>query len=230
VRETKYLNRAFFKTIKRESWVTAKIALTEDGRMITRDDEPRWITNTNARKDVHLMRASHQGVITGMGTVRADDPQLKVRYSAEELGIARVVQPKRIVLQRDLGETLRYAQGSKKEPCGSFLRSQHECANQIFTGDKPARLLNGTDLKSLISELRQEGLTKLMLEAGPTLTKAFLDQGLVDELIIYQPLSADPKLAAQKLQAQYPNSKELRYELITSLENEADNIKVSLLF
>lgn len=218
VREAEYLNRAFFKTIKRESWVTAKIALTADGRMITRDNEPRWITNTNARKDVHLMRASHQVVITGMGTVRADDPQLNVRYSAEELGIAQVVQPKRIVLT---------------------LSSQHlahpsrilRCAQDDETRTRnDMRLMDGTNLKSVISELRQEGLTKLMLEAGPTLTQAFLNAGLVDELIIYQPLTTDPKLAATKLQALYPQSKLHHYEIISVTANEAENLKVSLLF
>ncbi len=207
VQAAEYLNRAFFKTIKRESWVTAKIAITEDGRMITRADEPRWITNTNARREVHLMRASHQTVITGMGTVRADNPQLNVRYTAEELGITRVVQPKRIVL------------GSKPEE-----------SYQIFSGDKPARLMDGTDPKSVISELRQEGLTKLMLEAGPTLTQAFLDQRLVNELIIYQPLTKDPKLAATKLQALYPQSKLHHYEIISGIDTEPDNLKASLLF
>jgi diaminohydroxyphosphoribosylaminopyrimidine deaminase/5-amino-6-(5-phosphoribosylamino)uracil reductase len=215
VQAAEYLNRAFFKTIKRESWVTAKIAITEDGRMITRADEPRWITNTNARRDVHLMRASHQAVITGMGTVRADNPQLNVRYSADELGIAQVMQPKRIVLQRDSGGIL---------PATPSARCQDDKTSNNM------RLMDGSDLKSLISELRQEGLTKLMLEAGPTLTQAFIDQRLIDELIIYQPLKREPEAAAKELQSQYPRNKSLRYEIIPASEDEADNLKVSLLF
>ncbi len=207
VREAEYLNRAFFKTIKRESWVTAKIAVTEDGRMITRADEPRWITNTSARKDVHLMRASHQAVITGTGTVKADNPQLNVRYAAEELGIARVVQPKKVILSR-----------------------KTEIAAATSSPRNDMRIMDGSDLKSVISELRQEGLTKLMLEAGPTLTKAFLEQGLVDELIVYQPLKRELEIAAKELQSQHSRSKSLRYELILGTETEHENIKVSLLF
>jgi len=222
VREAEYLNRAFFKTIKRESWVTAKIALTLDGRMITRSDEPRWITNTHARRDVHLMRASHQAVITGTGTVRADDPQLNVRYSAEELGIARVVQPRRIVLTRDTelanNGLLRHACGIPRndnalDPHNDKQRDRHAASRLAMTNDdvgslppqaarNDMRVMNGSDLRTVISELRQEGITKLMLEAGPTLTQAFLDAGLVDELVVYQPLSADIEQATKRLKTQ----------------------------
>ncbi len=223
VSEAEYLNRAFFKTIKRESWLTAKIALTSDGRMITRTDEPRWITNTAARKDVHLLRASHQVVITGSGTVIADDPQLNVRYSAEELGLGRVVQPRKVVLTRD-AESLGNNSGS------------HRILRYAQDDGKPARIINGTDLRSVITELRQEGLTKFMLEAGPTLTKAFIEAGLVDELVVYQPRHGDIEATIEKLKSQLVDcfgttrlAMTSGTSIITS-PGEEDNIKINLLF
>ena len=180
-------------------------------------------------------------VITGMGTVRADNPQLNVRFSAEELGIAQILQPKRIVLTRD-------ANNSSTMDCFAASRLANDGLLRRSAPCNDIRLMNGKDLKALVTELRQEGLTKLMLEAGPTLTQAFIDAGLVDELIVYQPHSNDTDLQlssianiwsleknAADFKPSQPHDKEAKsksvhYEIIAGNENEPDDIKVSLLF
>ncbi len=178
VAEANYLNRAFFKILNRESWITVKIAINENGEMIT---VPKQITNSNSQKDVHLIRASHQAVLTGSGTLIEDDPQLNVRFSAEELGLAQIKQPYRMVLTSNPKINLGDFKISQGEPRARLITNPHNTLDL-----SPNCQGQGLKLKAIISELRQEGISKIMVEAGPRLSSSFLDSGLVDELIVYQ--------------------------------------------
>lgn len=173
--KAKYLNRKFLKWItSKKPWVTLKIALTADGRMVTAPDEPRWITNAESRKLVHRMRSTHQLLITGIGTVLADDPQMNVRHSAEDLGLADISQPKKLILKssRDFSDE---------------QRSELKIFQDGDVGE--ARISEDGDynsLEELISEMAKHGYGSIMVEAGPKLSKAFQDEGLVDELIHFR--------------------------------------------
>ncbi len=220
VKRARKLNRAFYKHLDGASWVTAKIALNADASMLA---PARSISTAKSQQDVHRLRASHQVLISAYGTVITDNPQLNVRYSAEELGLSQIIEPIKVIMtdSRDFTEL-------------------EKASLNIFQGPRPARIVKAMSPKDLIKELRQEGLSKIMLEAGPRLQQSFLEAGLVDELIIYQALEkVQPNLfrhqqeelsleaIASKLSKIYA-AKEISYELIKDTGRE--DLKLSLFF
>lgn len=185
VKESDYLNRVFFKSIKEPDsiWVTVKIATTKDGRMITRPDEPRWITSEESRKDVHRMRSCHDLLITSLPTIKADDPSYNIRHSAEDLGLADIKNPDIVVFSNhnDLTDQER-----------SQLKLWQIAYRQIHE-------LNGS-IEEVLGEIKELGYRRVMVEAGPRLSQAFIDSGLTDELIHYkatgEKLTSYPKASA----------------------------------
>ncbi|MEN8719183.1 MAG: dihydrofolate reductase family protein, partial [Oceanococcaceae bacterium] len=144
-------------------WVRLKMASTQDGRTALTDGRSQWITGPAARRDGHVWRARSCAIVTGSGTVLADDPQMTVRYLRE---IPR--QPLRVVVDR---------------------RSQlAEKRWQIFDDAAETLWLHGERWSPLavLDQLARLDCNEVLLEAGPTLSAAWLDAGLVDELILYQ--------------------------------------------
>ncbi len=144
-------------------WVRLKMASTQDGRTALNDGRSRWITSAASRRDGHYWRARSDAIITGSGTVLADDPELTVRHLRE---IPR--QPLRVVVDR---------------------RAQLESKQyKLFAGDGDSLWLHGdrwTPL-SVLEQLAKLDCNEVLLEAGPTLSAAWLEAGIVDELILYQ--------------------------------------------
>jgi diaminohydroxyphosphoribosylaminopyrimidine deaminase/5-amino-6-(5-phosphoribosylamino)uracil reductase len=156
------LNIGFFSRMQRgRPFVRLKSAISLDGRTALPDGRSQWITGEAARTDGHAWRKRAGAVLTGIGTVLADDPRLDVRL------VASARQPLRIVLdpQGRLPATARILQ-----PPGQ---------TRVIG---PGR----ADLPALLAELGAQGINELHVEAGPTLSGAFIDAGLVDELLIYQ--------------------------------------------
>ena len=184
VKQSDYLNRVFFKSIKKPDsiWLTVKIATTEDGRMITRPDEPRWITSEESRRDVHRMRSCHDVLITSIPTIRADDPSYNVRHSAEELGLADIQNPDIVIFSsnNDLSEE----EKSQLKLWQISNRKIHELSASI---------------EEVLQQIKELGYKRVMVEAGPKLSQAFIDSDLVDEVIKYQANKAqDLKLCSLK--------------------------------
>lgn len=147
-------------------WVIAKWAQTPDGRLVTRPDEPRWISNQLSLRRVHRLRARVDAIVTGMGTVLADDPLLNARTARRLRRVA-----KRIVLagRRPLPPDAKLARG--------------EGAGEVIVLDGPT---GGADLRAVLRVLADEhGVTNLLLECGPTLLGAFARAGLIDEAFVY---------------------------------------------
>lgn len=164
--------------------VTLKLATSFDGRIATASGESRWITGPEARHLVHAMRARHDAVLVGGGTLRADDPMLTVR------GMGTVRQPVRIVASaglnlplgrlaasaRDIPVWLLHGEGAPRE-----ARAAWESAG--------ARLLQvaqsgaGLDPAAMLLALGQQGLTRVFCEGGGRLAASLLAAGLVDEVI-----------------------------------------------
>lgn len=167
------LNAAFFKNItEKKTWLTMKLAVTEDHQMISTE---KWITNTEARKDVHRMRSCHQAIISGLNSVRKDDSELTVRHSAKDLGLADTKNPVRIVLCQNSEFT-----DAEKNKLKIFNSAAETRVYSIKAeGDF-------SSLSELINELYKERISKIMLETGAKLSAAFLNEGLVDEIVIYQ--------------------------------------------
>jgi diaminohydroxyphosphoribosylaminopyrimidine deaminase/5-amino-6-(5-phosphoribosylamino)uracil reductase len=169
--------------------VTLKLATSLDGRIATGSGESRWITGTESRRRVHLLRACHDAVLIGGGTARADDPSLTVR------GLGPMPQPVRVVA----------SQGLDLDPAGALGRSAgtpplwllhdpaatspERAAAWAATG---ARLIavapgvdGGLDAAGMLTALAAEGVTRVFCEGGGQLAATLLAAGLVDELWLF---------------------------------------------
>jgi diaminohydroxyphosphoribosylaminopyrimidine deaminase/5-amino-6-(5-phosphoribosylamino)uracil reductase len=178
------LNAPFFfaATNPDRPWVTLKLALSSDGRMNDPLGERRWISNELSRQEVHRLRANVDAIAVGLGTVRADDPELTARGA-----IRPRVQPMRVVFDRN-GET----------PLDSTLvRTAKETPTVVFAHHPPvARLaalhnagvdvFEAEDVPAALRALHGFGVQHLLVEGGARVAQEFLRQNLVDRLIIFQ--------------------------------------------
>jgi len=190
-REALALNPGFVARMSRGTpWVRCKLAMSLDGRTAMASGESRWITGDAARADVQRLRARSSAVMTGIGTVLADDPGLNVRLDAAALGCDDPVrQPLRVVLDTALrmpstarllnppGETLIIV-GDKLAVARWPTRPGVEIARVREAG-------NRLDPDSVLRLLAARGVNEVLVEAGPTLAGALLRAGLIDELVIY---------------------------------------------
>lgn len=155
--EARSLQAGFLSRIERgRPWLTLKLASSFDGRIATASGESQWITGASARAHVHALRLSHDAVMVGGGTARADRPSLNVR------GFGTVRQPVRVVVSSgDLPDL---------PPEGADFG--------------PLWQVSGDPL-AMMNELGARGLTRVFCEGGGILAAALLRAGLVDELIGY---------------------------------------------
>ncbi len=192
--EAKALNKGFIKRMQYGlPWVRVKMAMSLDGRTAMKSGDSQWITGIDARLDVQKYRASADAILTGQGTLLADNPSLNVRLKKEELGIeGEVRQPVRVVLDQDLqispqakmlslkGETWIYTGTVNHQDKKQRLKEQGTTIIEAKT-DKQYFL----ELEEVLKDLAKREINEVHVEAGQTLTGALLEQGLVDELVIY---------------------------------------------
>ena len=165
-------------------FVTLKLATSLDGRIATGTGESRWITGPQARARVHMMRARHDAVMVGGGTVRADDPMLTVRG----LGIDR--QPVRVVVSRRLDLPLDGALARSAAAIPLWLCHEASVDPAPWTAQGavslPCTLSNGqVDVATALETLGAAGLTRVFCEGGAALAASLLVAGLVDELGLF---------------------------------------------
>jgi diaminohydroxyphosphoribosylaminopyrimidine deaminase/5-amino-6-(5-phosphoribosylamino)uracil reductase len=163
-------------------WVRSKIAASLDGRTALNNGASKWITGAAARRDVQHWRARSCAVLTGVGTVLADDPLLNVR----EIPAGR--QPLRVVLD----SSLRMSADARILSGGVLIYTAAADENKrVALQQKGAEivLLPGAggqvDLRGMMRDLAQRGINEVLVEAGRTLNGALLKAGLVDELVLY---------------------------------------------
>lgn len=184
--EARELNIGFFSRMERgRPWVRLKVAASLDGQTALPDGTSQWITSPQARSDGQLWRARANAVLTGVGTVLADDPRLDVRE------VPVVHQPSRVVLDSHLrtppSARLLAEPGRALIVCveADHLRQQalaERGAEVLVLPDTAARAI---DLTALLVELARRGINELHVEAGATLNGALIQAGLVDEYLIY---------------------------------------------
>ncbi len=165
-------------------FVTLKLAGTLDGRIATATGESQWITGPGARRAVHLMRARHDAVMVGAGTVRADDPSLTVRG----LGIDR--QPVRVVVSRamKLSADAQLARTARDAPVWLCHGQEADVAPWTAQGaiSLPCATQSGqVDPLSAMQALAARGITRVFCEGGGMLAASLLNAGLVDELVVF---------------------------------------------
>jgi diaminohydroxyphosphoribosylaminopyrimidine deaminase/5-amino-6-(5-phosphoribosylamino)uracil reductase len=181
--EALVLNRGFFKRICcGVPEVTLKIATTQDGSFT--HPSQRWITGEAARQFVHLMRAQHDAILTGIGTVLADDPRLDCRLAGlEDRSPIRVLLDSHLRLPENAriareGLHLLTTQGAM-EALQEKVKTLEGKGIKLVVVD----MQNGRpDIVSALKYLAGEGINRLMVEAGPILSQAFIGSDLVDNL------------------------------------------------
>ena len=179
------LNPGFISRMRRgRPYVLAKLAVSLDGRTALADGASRWITGAAARADVQALRARSSAIVTGIGSVLADDPSLNVR----EFDIGR--QPLRVVVD----STLRMPPTAKMLSLpGSTLivtaRQHADDADRLLAAGAEVLYLpaadGSVDLPGLMGHLAAREVNDLMVEAGARLCGALLAAELIDEIVIY---------------------------------------------
>ena len=189
--EAAELNAGFFRRMHHgRPLVRVKLAMSLDGRTALASGESRWITGEAAREDVQRWRARSSAVLTGVGTVLADDPRLDVRLPPE--GGATRRQPLRIVLDTELRTPpqarLFASPGEVLILTGLAAPEDERAADLIARGARLESLpLEGRHLSlpAVLDRLGELELNEVLVEAGATLAGELLRQSLADELLLY---------------------------------------------
>jgi diaminohydroxyphosphoribosylaminopyrimidine deaminase/5-amino-6-(5-phosphoribosylamino)uracil reductase len=184
--ESRELNIGFFsRMVRGRPWLRMKIASSLDGRTALENGASQWITGQAARADGHAWRRRASAVLTGIGTVRDDDPRLDVRWVPTQQQPLRVVVDSRL----DIMASARVLQ-----PPGSALvytasddaaRIAALTAPHVEVARLPADMRGKTDLAAMLADLSRREINELHVEAGERLSGSLLREGLVDELLVY---------------------------------------------
>ncbi len=174
------LNIGFVSRMRRgRPWVRVKIAASFDGRTALADGSSQWITGTEARADGHAWRARACAILTGIGTVLQDNPQMTVREATTTR------QPRRVVVDRH-GQTPASARvfgegGALMVTNGERNVAWPDTAEVLALPDADRRV----DLAAMMRALAERGVNELHVEAGARLNGALLEADLIDELLLY---------------------------------------------
>lgn len=182
--EARELNLGFVSRMTRgRPWLRLKAAATLDGKTALENGVSQWITGDDARRDAHRWRARSCAVLTGIGTVRDDDPQLNVR------AIPTDRQPLRIVVDARLDTPLNaklldggpvLIAGAIDDPA-RIAALRHRGADVVILPNQGGKV----DLPALLAELGRRGINEVLAESGFKLNGSLLREGCVDELILY---------------------------------------------
>ena len=178
--------RAFLaRATRKRPWVTLKVATSLDGKTALANGKSKWITGSEARRDVHRMRAEACAVMTGIGTLMADDPQLTVRDVPCER------QPLRILLDSrlDVTDNARLLAGGnvllvtavQNESRANQLKARGVEVMQVAV----EQIKGKVDLVKMMEMLAARGLNYVMVETGAKLNGSLLAAGIVDEIVVY---------------------------------------------
>ncbi|MBD8871521.1 bifunctional diaminohydroxyphosphoribosylaminopyrimidine deaminase/5-amino-6-(5-phosphoribosylamino)uracil reductase RibD [Rhodanobacter sp. DHB23] len=201
--EARELNIGFFSRIERgRPFVRLKLAMSLDGRTALAGGESKWITGEAARADVQRWRARSSAILTGSGTVLADDPRLTVRlndsfslFPAErvpgeewEPATPPHVPPLRVILDRHLRTPAGSHVLDDSAPTLLLHGPEATCTGDRFAGVRLATVAERDgmlDLHAVLALLAKRDCNEVHVEAGPTLCGALFAAGLADELLLY---------------------------------------------
>ncbi len=230
------INRAWLHYIQtKRPFITLKYAMTLDGKIATRSGDSKWVTGEVARKRVHEGRAKAAGILVGIGTVLADNPQLTARDTANP----NPHQPARFIMDTRLRTPLesKIAASAGDIPtyiiCGSnadaIKRSALEEAGCRIWDFNADALTGAIDVQAVIERMGQTGIDSLIVEGGATTAGAFVDAGCVDFVQAYiapkitggqgaaNPIAGrGAKLMAHALPLQDPQVEQLGGDLLVS--------------
>lgn len=176
-------------------FVRVKLAASLDGGTALANGESRWITSQAARTDVQWLRARSSAILTGIGTLLADDPSLNVRLSPALIPALEPDEPVRQPLRVILDSRLRLPLNAKMLPLpGATLvvtlsddpkriAAVTSAGAEVWIG--PQAPAGRVDLEALLRYLAEREINEVLIEAGPTLAGAMVQRRLLDELVLY---------------------------------------------
>jgi len=185
--EAREINKGFIqRMVNNKPYVLSKLAMSLDGRTAMASGESKWITSAEARHDVQKLRASAGAILTGVDTVLADDPSMNVRLDGVD-----VEQPIRVILDSSLktpvtakiltlaGRSLILTCSEDSEKIAALKQANAE----VHTLAKNAQ--GRLDLQVVLQFLAEQQVNDVLVEAGSTLNGALMEQGLIDECVVY---------------------------------------------
>jgi diaminohydroxyphosphoribosylaminopyrimidine deaminase/5-amino-6-(5-phosphoribosylamino)uracil reductase len=184
------LNPGFVKRMRHgRPFVRCKLAMSLDGRTAMASGESQWITGESARLDVHQLRARSSAIVAGINTVLADDPSMNARLENED-----VLQPARVILDSQLKmpvDARMFSIPGQIIICttpDAVKQNEEKIKHLRAAGAELVQLQKEDDkisLPALMMFLNSEKFNEVMLETGATLSGAFMQAGLIDEIVIY---------------------------------------------
>jgi len=187
--EARRLNEAYIKFITCGlPWVTLKVACSLDGKIATRTGASRWITGEEAREKVHRLRNIHDAVLTGVGTIIADNPRLTVRLQEEG-----VRDPVRVILDSTLRIPLDAQVLHLSSPAPTLIattpRAREEIKRQLE--DMGVEVLTVPEEEGrvawmpLLKELARRGIMSVLIEGGAAINASALNSRIVDKAVFF---------------------------------------------
>jgi len=189
--EAKKINEAYTKFITTGMpFVTAKFAMSLDGKIATRSGDSKWISGDEARKYVHNLRYTSDAIMAGVNTVLVDDPRLTARSCGDRGGAARK-QPLRVIVdgkgRTPLTARLFSEPGKTLLALGKFAAPEEKATFARAGAELLELPLDGglVDLEKLLKVLGERGITSVLVEGGGILLGSLFDGRLVDKVIAF---------------------------------------------
>ncbi len=185
--ENQALNCGFFSRMKRgRPWVRLKLAASLDGRTALASGESRWITSEASRSDVQLWRARANCILTGVGTILADNPRMTVRLPQERWTIEYDRQPLLAVVDSSLRTPIDariFDRDGKVVIYTNTNKSMHEKCEVNY--HLSPTVSGNISLSGVLRDLAQREINEVHVEGGANLSASLLSENLIDELIVY---------------------------------------------
>jgi len=185
-KECRKLNEAFCKYIlKKEPFIILKVAATLDGKIATRDGDSKWISGEASRRFVHRLRNQVDGVIVGIGTVLKDDPMLTARVRGGRDPYRIILDSRLRILERvkvtEISPSKTIIATTEAAPKDKIERLEKKKVRVLVLDSKEGRV----NLKTCLSKLGEMEMMSLLVEGGSQVNGAFLDEELIDKLLLF---------------------------------------------
>lgn len=235
--ESAQLNPGFIKRMQEGlPFVRLKMAMSLDGRTAMDSGESKWITGSEARQDVQRLRAQSDAILTGIGSVLADDPSMTVRIDSQESVVdpKTVRQPKRVILDSALSipPESKILYPSKQVEIFS-IKEEIEAEHLSVLTKKGVQVSfadRGDDgrieLIHVMEQLADQGINEVLIETGAELAGSFLQQGLIDEVVVYMAPKLMGSLARPLFQLPFESMVEVVDLSIKSVRQVGDDLRI----